>query len=183
MNGELTLSISRMNRNGVCKIDSCGRRILARRMCCKHYNQAMDAGLIPKKGPAARYHPLYPVWTNIRQRCTYHWHPAYSYYGGRGIVLSKEWHDFWTFVKDMGDRPPGWTVERINNDGNYEAANCRWATRAEQMRNTRRNRLITHNGETLCVTDWALRAKVPPNDIFYRIRVHGIENALKGIFE
>lgn len=80
---------------------------------------------------------------------------AYKNYGGRGIAVCDRWHIFENFCADMGDRPLGMTLERDDNDGNYEPGNCRWATRAEQNRNTRQNRWATINGETACLTDFA----------------------------
>lgn len=85
-------------------------------------------------------HPLYESWLAMRQRCLNARHHAYGRYGGRGISICARWDDFATFVADMGPRPSEkHSVDRINNDGNYEPGNCRWATAAEQSAPGRRN--------------------------------------------
>lgn len=82
--------------------------------------------------------------------------PGYERYGGRGITVCDEWSDLAHFLADMGPRPsPTHSVDRIDNDGNYEPGNCRWASKSEQQRNRSNNRLLTHNGEVRCVTEWA----------------------------
>lgn len=96
----------------------------------------------------------YRSWWAMMERC---YNPAkdnYHAYGGRGITVDAAWFDFHTFLKDMGSRPSGKTLGRINNDGNYGPNNCRWETLQEQMRNTRINHWITYHGLTLCITDW-----------------------------
>ena len=101
-------------------------------------------------------HPLYYIWTAMRSRCNTPSNKAYKNYGGRGISTCKEWDDFTIFLKDMGERPSNkYCIERIDNNKGYFPSNCKWATRKEQNRNTRSNRMITHNNKTMCVADWS----------------------------
>jgi len=83
-------------------------------------------------------HPLFNIWKSMRGRCRNPNSPQYKDYGGRGISIDPSWDDFWTFLSDMGPRPEGHSLDRINNDGDYGPSNCRWATRKEQQRNQRR---------------------------------------------
>ena len=106
----------------------------------------------------------------MRVRCTYPKNKRYADYGGRGIVVCERWQNFENFLADMGDRPPGKTIERLNRDGNYEPTNCVWASANEQNRNKRSNVNITIDGETLCLKDWCRRLDLKYITIVMRIR-------------
>lgn len=84
-------------------------------------------------------HKLYKVWSTMRHRCNNSNDPNYKYYGGRGIKVCERWDKFENFLSDMGFRPKGkMTLDRINNDGNYEPGNCRWVTHKENCQNRRK---------------------------------------------
>ena len=90
-------------------------------------------------------HPLYEIWHSMRDRCLNPNHPCYHMYGGRGITICERWNDFAAWLADMGPRPEGrfpsgrphYSLDRRDNDGNYEPTNCRWATALEQRHNRR----------------------------------------------
>lgn len=101
--------------------------------------------------------PEYRCWSHIKKRCLNQNDAGWQNYGGRGITICKEWeNDFQSFYAYIGPRPHSKaSVDRIDNERGYEPGNVRWATRTEQARNTRLNRLITLNGKTQCLSDWA----------------------------
>lgn len=112
---------------------------------------------------------LRTAWGQMIARCYDPKHHKYESYGGRGIRVCDRWICFWLFEKDMGERPPGMTLNRINNDGPYSPENCEWASHVEQNRNRRDNLLLTHNGETRCLAQWAERLGVRRQAIRRRI--------------
>jgi hypothetical protein len=91
-------------------------------------------------------HPLYATWVHMRARCTRPGHPDWKNYGARGIRVCDRWLSFANFLADMGERPPGMTIDRKNNNGNYEPGNVRWATRQQQSANRRPSTLWRRRG-------------------------------------
>lgn len=90
------------------------------------------------------------------QRCYNPKNHKYPRYGGRGIKVCERWHNFENFLKDMGEPPPGTTLDRFpDNDGNYEPGNCRWATREQQANNCSSNRLLEVDGQIHTMSEWS----------------------------
>lgn len=116
--------------------------------------------------------PEYTAYRHMVGRCTKANYKHFNYYGGRGINVCQRWLDgFEYFLQDMGDRPNGASLERIDVNGNYEPGNCRWAlTWKEQMQNKRNNVLICHDGETHCATEWARQLGVPKSTALARLQ-------------
>jgi len=99
---------------------------------------------------------IYRIWRSMLGRCENPNAHAYELYGGRGIKICDAWHDFQAFYDDIGKRPgDNYTLDRINNDGDYCPENCRWATWKQQSRNRSNNRIIEFDGERRCVSEWA----------------------------
>jgi hypothetical protein len=112
-------------------------------------------------------------------RCTSPKHPHFKDYGGRGIEVCERWKSFALFLQDVGQRPPGKTLDRLDCHGNYEPGNCRWATSEEQQRNLRTNRLLTFDGKTQCLTAWAKEAGIKKSTLRERLeRGWSVEAAL-----
>jgi hypothetical protein len=114
----------------------------------------------------------YLTWRDMMTRCYAPHRKEYDNYGRRGITVCEKWHDVNGFIEEMGLRPEGMTLERIDNDGPYELGNCKWATTAEQNRNKGTNTILTHNGRTMCAKDWAKELGIPQQTVSYRIQ-HG----------
>ncbi len=94
---------------------------------------------------------------------------SFSRYGGRGIKVCNRWKDsFENFLTDMGHRPKGYSIDRINNDGDYEPSNCRWANHVTQARNRRNNIIVTHNGKEMCLAELATIVGLPYGLLFER---------------
>ena len=116
--------------------------------------------------------PEYKAWKNMKDRCFNPNHKNYSHYGGRGIAVCDRWLNLDNFLTDMGIKPtPKHSLDRIDNDGDYCLENCRWATRAEQQNNLRSNKpLITIDGKTLTIAQWAKKMGFSANVIHNRLK-------------
>lgn len=119
-----------------------------------------------------RTSPTYRAWHSMINRCTNPRMRNYCDYGGRGVSVCARWRDFAAFLADMGERPAGLTLDRRDNDGDYEPGNCRWATTGEQARNKRSNTWWTVGGERRVLADWLSdhRCTVCPNAVLRRMR-------------
>ena len=115
--------------------------------------------------------PEYRSWLSMKARCLNPRAINYGDYGGRGIQLCERWKDdFTAFLADVGPRPAtGYSLDRIDVNGNYEPGNVRWATRDDQARNRRDNRFLTHCGETLTITDWSRKLGINRHTIAWRL--------------
>lgn len=102
--------------------------------------------------------PTYISWSLMLGRCNNPNNERHERYGGRGIKVCERWHVFQNFLEDMGKRPAGLSIDRINNDGDYEPGNCRWATTAEQLRNRSVSLLVEMDGQKVTLKE-ACRTK------------------------
>ena len=142
---------------------------------CLHKEKAKQ--LLTKHGKY--YSRLYSIWVDIKDRCCNPKNQAYKNYGGRGINIWSEWLDKengfmnfynWAMANGYND---GLTIERIDNDGNYSTDNCRWATVKEQANNRRSNVLVTHNGKTQTMKEWAHDVGIPYKAVWARMQKLG----------
>lgn len=134
-----SITPSQFNR-GVVK--SCG--------CLRRSGTRMDDG--------RSLNSLYGIWSQMMRRCYNSKTKYYGRYGARGISVCDDWHSFNNFAEwaaSVGGRPHGTSLDRINNDGNYEPSNCRWATDKQQHRNTSANIVIEYNGEKKTLVEWS----------------------------
>lgn len=111
--------------------------------------------------------PAYRTWKAMKKRCL---DAENEDYGGRGITFCPAWADFDQFINDMGQRPEGMTLDRVDGDGPYCPENCRWQTPEQQANNRRSSRMLTHEGQTMSVTQWARHLGVSDQTLFYRLR-------------
>ena len=119
-----------------------------------------------------RKHPLYSVWANIKTRCFNRNNSHYERWGGRGITMCNEWKNsfkaFYNWAMSNGYQE-GLTIDRIDNDGNYEPSNCRWVTVKIQNSNKRNVKFITYNGETKLLGEWAQILGIKEKTLWMRL--------------
>lgn len=164
-----------------CKCD-CGNEVV---MDFKNLRKGVDTAcgkegcsfsiILPSSnwGSGNSKHELYPVFSAMLARCNNPKTRNYYNYGGRGITVCERWNDFSkfpVFVEDMGARPEGYSLDRIDNDGPYSPENCRWASRGEQARNTRSNNYVTIMGITKPLVAWGEVFGIPDSLLRNRLR-------------
>lgn len=168
----------------ICKCD-CGNIVSIRRnqltsgdnISCGCYHKEHNHEFGFKHG--LTNNPLYWVWTGIKNRCLNPKASNYERYGGRGISICDEWKNdfksFYDWAMSHGYQN-GLTIDRIDNNGNYEPSNCRWATRKEQQNNTRRNRIFTYEGVSHSIVEWSRILNVNYETLRYRIKVGNLKD-------
>lgn len=114
-------------------------------------------------------HPLYDGWRNMHARCNDPRHVSYRYYGEKGITVCERWNSFKTFCEDMGERPAGYSIDRIDSRLPYSPENCRWANAKTQTWNRSITRFVTFRGETKPVSVWAQEYGLSNECLFYRL--------------
>lgn len=121
------------------------------------------------------HHPLYKTWKGMKERCYLESNRSYADYGGRGITVCSTWlEDFWAFVRDMGPRPKGTTLDRVDNAKGYSPENCRWATPEEQNSNRRNNRLVFIDGQYKALSQVAREYGITRKALQHRILKMGL---------
>lgn len=117
------------------------------------------------------YTPTYKSWIGLKQRCCCKTSSDYKRYGAKGIKVCKRWvNSFENFLKDMGERPLGMTLDRKNNLKGYYKRNCKWSTPKEQSNNTSTNKKYRFKGKILNMTQWADEFKMPKSTLFNRLK-------------
>lgn len=170
----------------VCSVSGCGAERKpkdgsARGMCSKHYQRWRKNGdpLVMKierhrhatGAWANRKSPTYNTWRGVIGRCENPRQPMHRLYGAVGVRMCERWRESFTaFLDDMGERPPGTTLDRIDNSGDYEPKNCRWADAKTQSRNRSTAHMLTFLGRTQNLSAWAEELQIPRSRICNRLR-------------
>jgi hypothetical protein len=156
----------------LCQCDCGGfRNVITSNLRCGHTRSCGCLWRELNKTHGKTKTPTYVLWAAMLRRCNTKSHTGYSNYGARGIKVCERWNDFSNFLADMGERPEGLSIERLDNNGPYSPENCVWASRQEQSNNTRRNRMLSHNGQTRSVAQWAAILGCSEGTIRSRLRL------------
>lgn len=114
--------------------------------------------------------PTWYSWNSMFVRCYNPEAKGYENYGGRGICVCERWSQFLLFVEDMGERPFGTSLDRVNNELGYSKGNCRWSTRKQQSNNRRDNTVLDHNGLSLTISGWCEKTGLSRDALQGRLR-------------
>lgn len=169
----------------MCKIEGCEGKVYGRGWCSKHWQRWYTKGsphALKREQHRLRHSPEYNSWYNMKIRCYWRKSKSYPDYGGRGIKVCERWRNSFTnFYEDMGPKPSAeYSIDRTDNDGNYEPSNCKWELRLHQANNNRHNRFITIDGETHTVTQWSRKLGLNHKTVSTRLNQLGwpIDKAL-----
>lgn len=176
--GKIKTALPALLKNGSIKSCGCYRNYIASTRPHKRLYSSDNPNFLDGRST----HPLYGLWRAMLKRCYEPKTYKYECYGGKGITVCEEWHDFWNFVNwsdSVGGRPEGYTLDRIDSNGNYEPDNCRWADYKTQSRNKSTNRYLTYNNKTQTIKDWSDELCIPYRTLNNRInRGWSVERAL-----
>jgi len=153
--GNTTVTRGSKLRNGTVKSCGCLQRIASIEANTTHNHS---------------YSNTYKIWSNMIHRCENPNNRYYYNYGDRGITVCDEWHTFENFLNDMGEKPKGLTLDRMDNDGNYCKDNCEWTTMRSQSNNTRRNVYIEFDGKRQTIAQWARELNIGYDRLYGNIR-------------
>lgn len=123
--------------------------------------------------PGIKISPTYWSWTAMRARILGNGASGKKYYQSKGITICERWNSFSNFLEDMGERPEGCSIDRIDYNGNYEPENCRWATDEVQANNKSSNVFLIFEGKTQTVGQWAKELGIPRSSLVWHIKKHG----------
>lgn len=183
------LAIASKNKSGdltwLCKCD-CGNEKVIVGTCLRNGSSKSCGCLCKEKNRkiqtkhGKRKTRIYGIWAGMKQRCLNPSNQKYKNYGGRGIEICNRWMNFENFYKDMGDPPIDYSIDRIDNDGNYEPSNCKWSTNIEQSNNTTTNRVIEFYGLKLTIAQWSRMINISARTLRARLFEHNwsIQKAL-----
>lgn len=140
---------------------------------------------VDKNNPAYRhghsgrgkFSPEYHSWASMWQRCTNPKRYGYKHYGGKGVTVCPEWKDFVVFLRDMGPRPRGFSLERVDVNGNYEPRNCKWASTTEQARNSVQVVWVELGGVRKRLVEWCDELCISINTVRDRVKHYGMDYA------
>lgn len=171
----------------LCSATACTKKVWARGWCSTHYSRWRIHGDVNRvdsnavHGMSRSGMSEYRAWESMRRRCNKPADKYYHRYGGRGIKLCERWNDFQSFYEDMGPRPSAsHSIDRIDNNGDYEPGNCRWATPGEQAANRSTNHHVYLDGEWMIAAEAARRLGCSGGRVLARLNEHDVYVAPKG---
>jgi len=156
--GQKTMVITGRLKSGCTRSCGCYQRDRARETQLKHGHSLNK--------PSSTYQS----WRGMKERCLNPKNKAFRWYGKEGIKVCERWLNFENFLADMGERPKGTSLDRIDSSGDYRKENCRWILSTKQQTNTRQNVVLTFNGLSMCIADWARKLNIPYGTLQQRIK-------------